>query len=187
MISTKSQIKKWSALILGLVCVVLLFNLIFSKGTNVKAARPSAQTIARTTQNHARVTRPGPVDDLARYNPELNVELLERIDSRSMPSLSRNPFEFPPPPPAPPKQDQAPIQNYVAPPPKPPPIPLKAIGYSVKTGGVPEAVVMDDEGVYVVHVGETFAKRFRVIALTPNWVEIEDASTKQSIQLPIAP
>jgi hypothetical protein len=186
MILTKSQIKKWSAMILGLVCVALLFNLIFSKGTNIKAARPAAMTMARTTQNQTGVTKPVTGDDIARYNPELNVNLLKRIDGRTMPSPSRNPFEFPPPP-APPKQDQSPIQNYVAPPPKPPPIPLKAIGYSVKAGGVPEAVVMDDDGVYVVHVGEIFAKRYRVISLTPNWVEIEDASTKQSIQLPIAP
>lgn len=175
----KSQLEKWGVGILGVVCLALLLNLIFSKGVPANAARPEApKDRPGAAENTAR-------DDLARYDPELNVDLLNQIESQPLPHLSRNPFEFPPPP-APPKPAIAPGQSPAAPPP-PPPLPLKAIGYSVKEGGVPEAVIMDDQDIYVVHIGETFAKRFRVLTLTPSRIEIEDTSTQQTVQLPIAP
>lgn len=175
----KSQLEKWGVGILGVVCLALILNLIFSKGVPANAARPEA------SKDRPGVEKNAARDDLARYDPELNLGLLTQIESQPLPHLSRNPFEFPPPP-APPKPAIEPGQSQAALPPLPP-LPLKAIGYSVKEGGVPEAVIVDDQDIYVVHIGETFAKRFRVLALTPSRVEIEDTSTQQTVQLPIAP
>jgi hypothetical protein len=38
----------------------------------------------------------------------------------------------------------------------------------------------------VIHEGETFAKRFRVLKITPNQVEVNDETTQQNIRLPFS-
>lgn len=185
---TRSQVEKWAAGVLSVVCLALLMLLlksIFSSDVlRVKAAQPTLSRIRSANADRPRAAGPAARDELAHYDPELNLDLLMQIESQPLPQTSRNPFEFPP---TVRKPAQAAGGEGPAPPPPPPPLPLKAIGYSVKTGGVPEAVITDDQDIYVVHVGEIFAKRFRVMSLTPSRVEIEDASTQQVVQLPIAP
>jgi hypothetical protein len=176
------QTERWLIGILGVVCLALMVSLVrrISRGAEASAA-PRASTPSSAGRKGA-VAR----DDLSRYDPTLNLELLKQIENHPLPKSSRNPFEYPPPPP--PKvveTDSGPAG--AAPPPPPPTLPLKAIGYSVRGDNVPEAVVTDDQDVYVVHVGETFAKRYHVLSLTPNKVEIQDATTHQTVLLPIAP
>jgi hypothetical protein len=181
------QTEKWALGILGLVCLgllVLLFKQIFSPNVVQVSAAPRASV----QESHALVRQKDGAglavrDDLARYNPQLNLDLLNQIESRPLPESSRNPFEYPPPP----KPKTINTAGAAPPPPPPPPtLPLKAIGYSVRAGNVPEAVVTDDQDIYVVHAGETFAKRYRVLSLTPNKIEIQDATTQQTVQLLIA-
>jgi hypothetical protein len=183
MTTTRHKIERWGAGILGVVCLFLVWKIVFSNGLPMSAARPVASNSA--AGNRARASGAAQRDDLERYNPELKLDDLKQIEGQPLPKLTRNPFEYPPPP-APPRlpMDQA---NAETTPPPPPPLPLKAIGYSVRANGVPEAVVTDDTDIFVVHAGETFAKRFRVLSLTSSRVEIEDVNTHQVAQLPIAP
>jgi len=127
---------------------------------------------------------PAARDELSRYDSEIKLELLTDIQSRPLPTIERNPFEFPPAKKAP----EAPVyvgRKLPPPPPPPPPMPFKMIGYSEKTGGVKEAIIEDAEEIYVVHEGETFAKRYRVNKITPTSAEIVDTSSGQTAQLPI--
>jgi hypothetical protein len=62
---------------------------------------------------------------------------------------------------------------------------LKSLGYSEKNGRQ-EAFVSDDDQTYVVHEGETFAQRYHVLKITPQFVEISDETTHQTVQLPFA-
>lgn len=182
------QAERWTV---GILCAVCLGLMVFlsRQVLSDNAGQASAAQSVPVRNSHA-IVRPRAVampaairDDLERYNPELNLELLKQIETHPLPESSRNPFEYPPPP----KPKPSPIGPTIPPPPPPPPpLPLKAIGYSIKAGNVAEAVVTDDEEIYVVHVGETFAKRFRVLSLTPDKIEIQDATTQQIVQLPIA-
>ncbi len=185
MTTTRRKVERWAAGILGVVCLVLLLKLIFANGMPVSAARPSAAGIRAAIPKRADARKATPQDDLEHYDPELKIDLLKKIESQALPKLARNPFEYPPPPTPAKSIDAQRAAEPVAPP--PPPLPFKAIGYSVKTGGVPEVVITDDQDLYVVHAGETFAKRFRVLSLTSSRVEIEDVTTHQVAQLPIAP
>ena len=56
----------------------------------------------------------------------------------------------------------------------------------MKAGNVAEAVLADEQDIYVVHVGETFANRYHVLAISPDRVDIQDATTQQTVHLPIA-
>jgi hypothetical protein len=176
------QTERWLIGILGVVCLALVVSLarrIFG-GARVSAAPPAASRASGKLD-----ARRAAKDDLARYDPSLDLALLKQIETHPLPESSRNPFEYPPPPPPKPVATASGPANP-APPPPPPALPLKAIGYSVKDGGIPEAAVTDAENLYVVHAGETFGKRYHVLSLTPNKVEIQDDTTHQTVELPIA-
>ena len=67
----------------------------------------------------------------------------------------------------------------------PPPPPLKAMGYMEMPGGVREAYLSYEDQVYSVHEGDTIANKFKVLQVTPTQVEVEDASSKEKLKLPI--
>jgi hypothetical protein len=175
------QTERWLIGILGVACLAMVVSLVVrvSRGVQVKAAPAAAARESKASPGrtgHA-------ADDLARYDLSLNLGLLKQIETHPLPESSRNPFEYPPPPK--PKVEETGPATPVAPPPLPT-LPLKAIGYSVKAGNIPEALVTDEQDMYVVHKGDTFAKRYHVLSLTPDRVEIQDDTTKQTVQLPIA-
>jgi hypothetical protein len=66
-----------------------------------------------------------------------------------------------------------------------PPFSLKALGYAVSADGNAQAVLTDGNTLYVVNEGEEFAERFRVIAIRPESLEVEDELTNQTIRLPL--
>ncbi len=67
----------------------------------------------------------------------------------------------------------------------PPPIPLRAIGDSERGGAGPEAYLMDDSNVYVVHDGDLLSNRFRILKITSTDVEVQDGASGEKAQLPI--
>lgn len=179
--------ERWAIGSLGVVCLVLVVSLawkIFNTSVPpINAAQSAASPDLPPGPRRPAASRPAARDELAKYDPTLNLALLKQIESQPLPESSRNPFEYPPPP-APPVEKTR-VQTPVAPPPPPPP-PIKAIGYSLKAGNVAEAVVADEEEIYVVHVGDTFGKRYHVLAISPDRVDIEDSQTQQTVHLPIA-
>jgi Tfp pilus assembly protein PilP len=53
----------------------------------------------------------------------------------------------------------------------PAPSTFKPVGYVEKAGGQAEAIILQDDQVYVVHVGERFADKYRVLKVSPDAVE----------------
>jgi hypothetical protein len=185
--TAKSQLEKWAAGLLGLVCLLLVLNLVLRSGVKAGASRatlPAAHVSLATSPSRALSDRVA--DELARYDPAVRLDLLKELQSRPLPRVGRNPFEFEAKPvPATQLQPAA-----AAPPTQPPPPaapPLKAVGYAEKAGGVREAIVSDDQEIYIVHEGESFAKRFRVLKISPSLVEVDDDTTHETIRLPIPP
>jgi hypothetical protein len=181
--TAKSQLEKWATGLLGLVCLLLVLNLALRSGVKAGASRttlPAGRVSLATSRPQALSDRVA--DELARYDPAVRLDLLKELQSRPLPKMARNPFEFEakPAPVAEPQSAAAPAQ-----PPQPPAPPLKAVGYTERAGGVREAIVSDDQEIYVVHEGETFAKRFRVLQISPSVVEVDDDATHQTIRLPI--
>ena len=183
---SKSQLEKWGTGILGVLCLILVANLVFrgsSKPESVRPAAPAAHTSAAT---HSRSLPTQTADELARYDPAVQLDALKEIMARPEPKIGRNPFEFPvkeaPPQPVSTAGPAAP--GPAARPAPPPPPPLKAVGYTEKSGGVREAIVSLEDQIFVIHEGETFAKRYKVLKITPSQIEVNDETTQQSIKLP---
>lgn len=179
-----SHIEKIASGVLGAVCLLLLVNLVLHFFGGVRAGG-TVSTVAAPT-SRGQVLNRRTLDDLSRYDPVVKLDVLEELQSRPLPQLSRNPFALETP-----RTAARPGPAAAAPPPPsepagPPPVPLTALGFAEKAGGVREAYVSDGEDIYVIHEGDTFAKRFKVLRITPSFVEVEDEALRRTIQLPIA-
>jgi hypothetical protein len=61
---------------------------------------------------------------------------------------------------------------------------LKPLGYVQKAGGAVEAIVSEGDGVQVIHVGDTFQKKYTVAEIAPEGVEVVAASARPTLSLP---
>ncbi len=179
-----SHIERIASGILGAVCLLLLVNLVLHfGGVRAGGTRPTVSTGVPPMSRGQALSR-RTLDDLSRYDPVVKLDVLEELQSRPLPQFSRNPFALETP-------RAAAVPAAAAPPAPsepagPPPVPLTSLGFAEKAGGVREAYVSDGEEIYVVHEGDTFAKRFKVLKITPSFVEVEDEALRRTIQLPIA-
>ena len=199
------RIEKWAVGVLGAVSLMLIVNLVVRYNQMRGGARHRAavspvtpllhaSTRAGAGRSHAKAGAPAGAkatagkqkltDELSRYNSVVKLDLLKEFEERPLPELKRNPFEFVTvPTPASPVQTagQAPAPA----PPPPPPVTLKVMGYSEGVGGVQEAMVSDEDQVFVVHAGDSVGGRYKVIKITPTAVTIEDATGHQTVDLPV--
>ena len=186
------HIQKWTVGVLGAVSLALSVRLVMHiKGGRAVEARP------RVTTSHRAKTTTSPVakapagkqsapDELSRYDSVVNLDLLKELENRPLPQLDRNPFEFVAAP-----VNAAPARTAAAAPaaqpPAPPPVTLKPMGYSEGKGGVKEAMVSDEDQVFVVREGDSVGTRYKVIKITPTVITVEDATIHQSVDLPVPP
>jgi len=180
---------------LGVVAVlVLLYQLFSSPSAPVTAAQPSATgVVGRPTQ---RVTKRGAKERPAeaRLDPTLDLKLLAETEQTKYTGTGRNIFvaqaevipqpvarvnlgnvtPTPPPPP---------------PPPPPPQIPLKFFGFANKPGEPKKVFLSQGEDVFIAVEGDIVDRRYKVIHIGPNAVEIEDVlyNNRQSIPLTQGP
>ena len=184
----REQLSKWAVGVLGVVCLVLLVNLVRSfRQVRAGAARAAGSVTVAAGKTQARSEAPAGVSGLSRYDPGLNLELLKKVQSRPWSPVGRDPFSFQSPTAPQPTASAAPqaAAQAPAPPAPPPPAPLKAVGYSDMPGGVREAYVSYEDQVYSVQEGDTIAGKFKVLKVSPTQVEVEDASSKEKVKLPI--
>jgi hypothetical protein len=187
------HIEKWGVGVLGVVSLALLVNLVLhiNRG-HAGDTRPRATTPLRAKAT----TLPGPKapagkqkvsDELSRYNPVVKLDLLKELEDRPLPELDRNPFEFVATPAHLVPGQTAVAAPATAQPTPPPPVTLKPMGYSEGKGGVKEAMVSDEDQVFVVHEGDSIGTRYKVIKITPTVITVEDATIHQTVDLPVPP
>jgi hypothetical protein len=178
----KGQLEKWATGFLVVVCALLILNLVMRGGARAGSSRPTASAVSSGPRGRPIAGRS--VDELARYDPGIHLDQWKELQSRPLPKFARNPFEL--------EVHEAPTQEQAAgpapapaTPSPPPPPPLKVVGYSEQAGGLREAIVTVEDQIFVVHEGETFAKRFHVLTISPSQVEITDETTHQNVRLPV--
>jgi len=179
----RGALEKWASGVLGMVCVLLLLNLVWHNVVRAGSPKPSLVRQREPEVRKVLLAQPEVKDDLSKYDSQLKTDQLREILARPKVEIERSPFAYPAPP-KPPTPAPGPTPGPAAPPP-PPPIPFTMIGYSEKTGGVKEALLEDKDDIYVVHEGDTFAKKYQVTKISPGTVEIVDQETRQTAQLPL--
>jgi hypothetical protein len=159
-----------------------------SPGSSAQAAAPIAPRVS-ATHNGKPVKKPH-VDSL---DPTLKLDLLASAEQTQYEGNGRNIFVSQPDPVkipdpvAPGHTDDPKTQIYVPPTPAPPtPIPLKFFGFASKVGEPKKIFLSQGEDVWVAGEGEIVNRRYKVLRISPNAVEMQDvvnSGPPQSIPL----
>jgi hypothetical protein len=170
------------------VSLALLVNLL-ENSRDVRAGAPHPPLPANPAEQRAPASSRKTGDD-ERFQSQLHLDVLDDLDARPLPDIDRNPFEFGVPKLTPRQIEAAKIQEAQKAavqnqPPPPPAVTLKVLGFGEKADGSREAYLSDEDQIYVVHEGEPVGSRFKVMKIQPTFVEVQDASANQTIQLPI--
>jgi hypothetical protein len=183
----KKNLEIAATIALGGICAFLVLRLVV-RVRSVNAGPSRSVVVTPVPLSH----RVGPVKVLAPETgglsdgPVLNVALFEQIEAHVLAEPGRDPFEFPP---TPQQVEQTALREAAQArrtgPPPPPPVPLKALGYMQDAHGQLQAYLSDSQNIYAVHEGQQFDKTYRVLKVTPAYVEIEDVSLNLRAQLAI--
>lgn len=153
--------------------------------TTAAAPAPAAQTA--NAYPHEAVQLPS----ASALDPTLHPELMAQAEDTTYKGNGRNifspdsaaptqvniekPKNFRPAAPAPPPG-----------PPPPPPIDLKFYGYSSAHGGSKEIFLLHGDDIFLAHEGDVVDRRYRVVAIRPFAVEIEDIPYHNTQSLPLS-
>lgn len=122
-------------------------------------------------------------------DPTLRFDLLKVSEETKYEGTGRNIFRAfvePPPKPLAPVAYQPPIPTGPPPTPPPPPIDLKFYGFAIsKPGEAKRVFLLQGEDVFIAKEGDIVDRRYKVVHISPNAVEILDvlSNNRQSIPL----
>jgi len=170
----------WAAALGGLALIAVVYQiwpLIMGPSgapdASAQAAAPTAPRVASRTGTKGKKTRPESLD------PTLKLDLLAATEQTQYQGQGRNIFvsqaeevviETPK---APPNTDPAPPPPE-PPPPPPPQIPLKFFGFASRPGEAKKIFLSQAEDVWVAGEGEIVNRRYKVVRIATNSVEMQD-------------
>jgi hypothetical protein len=165
------------AALLALALLLIVRTLFFSSGTPASANAATGPIPAVRASKGPNLT----------LDPTLRTDLLRNSEGAEYRGSGRNIFEpqatplpqpvktvVVTPPPAPPQG-----------PPPPPPIPLKFFGFANNPGEPKSIFLAQGEDIFIGHEGEIVNRRYKIVHIRSNAVEIEDVmnNNRQSIPL----
>ncbi len=127
-------------------------------------------------------------DPQSSLDPTLRLQLLRSVEGLSYSGSGRNIFVEQaevakiPTPVHDPRTDVP--QGPTGPPP-PPPITLKFFGFTNKPGEAKRVFLSEGEDVFIASEGDIVNRRYKVVRISPNAVEIEDVLYKHSQSIPL--
>lgn len=172
------------AVVLGIFAIVFLWRWISPSNTRQPASAP-ARSQAAPPRRSAIARNKAAATDL---DPMLRLDLLRSTEQLKYTGKGRDIFSLVPeiPKPVVPviKKPVAQVPTVYTPPP-PPPINLKFFGFASRTGQQTKIFLSQGESVFVAAEGDIVARRYKVLKIMPNAVEIEDIlnNNRQSIPL----
>lgn len=163
--------------VLAIVLVVRMIALSWSSSAAAPAARPQPQSTRRPPERKAAAA-----PATASLDPTLHLDLLQASEATQYEGNGRNIFRAyePPPPPVPKvvgKQADPCVllhpgcPGYVPP---PPPITLKFFGFASRPGEPKKIFLADGDNIFVGKEGDIVNRRYRILKITANSVEVED-------------
>lgn len=151
-----------------------------------KPATPSARRLTRTRNRDAQSKQQSQARGL---DPTLRLDLLKSSEDTKYEGSGRNIFtafvEIPKPivPPVKPQPSATPPVAQAPPP--PPPSNLVFYGFATPQGGVKRIFLTKNEDVFIAKEGDIVDRRYKVVRITPNSVEILDVLSNNRENLPL--
>jgi hypothetical protein len=194
-LENKKQMK-W-AIVLGVLAIIAVayeFIPMFmgsssDPGSNAQAAAPVLTRSASRTG-----TKPGKKPKTESLDPTLRLDLLASSEQTLYEGSGRNIFVSKaedvviPAVVSNPNTDPA-TRTYVTPqPPTPPPIPLKFYGFASQPGEAKKVFLSQGEELWVAGEGEIVNRRYKIVRITPTYVEMQDVVNSGPPQnIPLTP
>jgi hypothetical protein len=191
-VGAENRTKLFVALGLMLVAVVvLLFNLGSSAPKAATVMPPLTPPVPTSRPAGTAKTRGKKVTPATRsLDPTLRYDWLKASEDTKYEGTGRNIFrvfvEIPQPKvPVATDHHEASTPEGPPPPPPPPPIELKFYGFATPAGGAKRIFLAHNEDVFIAKEGEIVDRRYKVVRISPNSVEILDvlSNNRQSIPL----
>jgi hypothetical protein len=195
------------AAVLGALALFLVWRTFFSGGpvlaskppapvqpaVPITNAGPPARRVGRqrTNRNNGQKQEPTLTASL---DPRLRLDLLKGSESTEYKGTGRNIFraEAEPvipkpivPPVTPSKPNPGPTTPVNTGPPPPPPIPLKFFGFANRPGEPRQAFLLQGDDVFIAKEGEVVSRRYKVVKINTNSVEIQDLLSNNTQTIPL--
>jgi hypothetical protein len=148
-------------------------------------ARPTARSNSRSRSTGKKPSGPSSLD------PTLHLDLLKASEETKYEGTGRNIFRVfveIPQPKAPVHTDTQQAQNQgPAPPPPPPPSNLRFYGFATsRPDGAKRIFLIKNEDVFIAAEGDIVDRRYKVVRISPNGVEILDVLSNNRENIPLA-
>jgi hypothetical protein len=174
-------------LLIAAISVVRMFDVF---GSSTPAAASSSTHGAAPPPRRAPNRAPAMAVAAPSLDPELRLKLLESSEGMKYEGTGRNIFvpamEEIPKPVAPAFKANEPPQPPPGPPP-PPPINLKFFGFASHAGEPKRVFLAQGDTVFIGQEGEIVDRRYRIVRINPNSVEIEDVLNNNRQTIPLTP
>ena len=188
-LGTENKTKTVVAAGLLLVAALAMYNWLSS--SNDSAPSPAATKVATGVNSAAKTLgkpaarKTGPVVLAQSLDPTLRVDLLKTSENVTYKGSGRDIFQNQPEPPPVPKEIQPVINTGPPPPPPTPPIPLKFYGFTGNKSGPKEVFLSKGDDIFIAKEGQIIDRRYKIIKIGPNSVEVEDVLTNNRQTLPL--
>jgi hypothetical protein len=185
--------------IIAVVAVVWQFSGFFGGGSSsadsasVTATTPNLPVTSTSGTRQRRNTsarNAGKKEARQDLDPSLRFDVLKASEDTKYEGTGRNIFrvfvEIPPPKvPVATDRQQTPSTPQAYVPPPPPPINLKFYGFATPAGGAKRIFLVQNEDVFIAKEGDIVDRRYKVVRISPNAVDILDvlSNNRQSIPL----
>ena len=186
-LGTENKTKTAIAGGLVIVAAFALYNWVFSN-TDADTATAAATMAATSTA----AQKPGKTGARKGMNvlvaqsldPTLRLDVLKSSEDVTYKGSGRDIFQNQPEPP--PVAVIKPVINPGPPvPPPPPPIPLKFYGFSGNKSGPKQVFLSKGEDIFIAKEGQIIDRRYKILKIGPNSVEVEDVLTNNRQTLPL--
>jgi len=187
-LGTESKTKTAVAAGLLLAAAFAVYN--WLRSSNDSAPSPAATKVTTAVNSGAKTLgkpaarKTGPVVLAQSLDPTLRVDLLKASEEVTYKGSGRDIFQNQPEPPIP-KEIQPVINTGPPPPPPPPPIPLKFYGFTGNKSGPKQVFLSKGDDIFIAKEGQIIDRRYKIIKIGPNSVEVEDVLTNNRQTLPL--
>jgi len=187
-LGTENKKKTAIAAALVVVAAFTLYNWLRSSDDSAATAvttTPSASGAAAKKSTKTAARKSGPVMLAQSLDPTLRFDLLKSSEDVTYKGSGRDIFQNQPEPPPPVVPVTPVIDNRPPPPPPPPPIPLKFYGFSGNKTGPKQVFLSKGDDIFVAKEGQIIDRRYKILKIGPNSVEVEDVLTNNRQTLPL--
>jgi hypothetical protein len=186
-LGTENKTKTAIAGGLVIVAALALYNWVFTSqdAETATAVATVAAPSAGQKSGKPGARKTGNVVLAQSLDPTLRLDVLTSSEDVTYKGLGRDIFSSQPPPPEIPKEVKKVILNTPPPPPPPPPIPLKFYGFSGNKSGPKQVFLSKGEDIFIAKEGQVIDRRYKILKIGANSVEVEDVLTNNRQTLPL--